>query len=196
MLCKIWDVGKAFLERISSLLLCSFDKFVCFPPQTQNVVPATRSTLQSKMGKALSMKSFRTLQIFLFSDGSGSPGLEKSATWFVELVFPNQKKRAWSCLWQGIFSHDFGDIEAVFVFFNGAVTKVLFDGIACHCAANPGVSLCSVTDGDDMFGVLFRDRVEADDAAVEGLVELQVLPLRFNPCAQRGSRRAEGFKCL
>ena len=48
----------------------------------------------------------------------------------------------------------------------------------CHCAANPGLSLCLVPDVDDLFVVLPGDRVEAGGAAVEGLVELEVLPLR------------------
>ena len=41
------------------------------------------------------------------------------------------------------------------------------------------------------FDVLLEDRVEADDAAVERLVELEVLLLRDPPCPQRGPRRGE-----
>ena len=44
---------------------------------------------------------------------------------------------------------------------------------------------------DDLFDVLLGDRVEADDAAVEGLVKLKVFLLRTPPCPQRRSRRGE-----
>ena len=41
-----------------------------------------------------------------------------------------------------------------------------------------GICLCLVPDVDDLSDILLGNRVEADDAAVEGLVELEVLLLR------------------
>ena len=48
----------------------------------------------------------------------------------------------------------------------------------CIRAAHPGVRLCLVPAGDDFVDVLLGDRVEADDTAFEGVVELEVLLLR------------------
>ena len=39
-------------------------------------------------------------------------------------------------------------------------------------------SLCLVPDVDGLFDVLLGDRVAAEDAAVEGLMEFEVLPVR------------------
>ena len=64
------------------------------------------------------------------------------------------------------------------VFFHGADINDLFKRDVCNRAANPGVCLCRVVDVEDCFGVLLGNRVEADDAAVERLVELEVLLLR------------------
>ena len=47
----------------------------------------------------------------------------------------------------------------------------------CNRALNPGVCLCFVPEVDDFFDVHLGDRVEADDAVVEGLVELEFFPL-------------------
>ena len=58
-------------------------------------------------------------------------------------------------------------------------------------AANPGVRLCLILDVDDLFGVLLGDRVEADDAADEDLVELEVLLLRALHVQKRRSRRGQ-----
>ena len=48
----------------------------------------------------------------------------------------------------------------------------------CNREANPGVCLCLAPDVDNLVDVLLEDRVQADDVAVEGLVELEVLMLR------------------
>ena len=71
------------------------------------------------------------------------------------------------------------------VFGSGSPGSPGLDKVATLCvelvsatAANPGVYLCFVPDVDDFFDVLLGDRVEADDATVEGLVELEFLLLR------------------
>ena len=51
-------------------------------------------------------------------------------------------------------------------------------GYVCNRSANPGVWLCLVPDVDDLSDVILGNRVEADDTAEEGLVELEVLLLR------------------
>ena len=48
----------------------------------------------------------------------------------------------------------------------------------CHCAANLGAGFFLVSDVDDFSDFLLGDRVEADNAAIEGVVELEVLFLR------------------
>ena len=53
------------------------------------------------------------------------------------------------------------------------------------------MSLCLVPDVDDLFDLLFGDRVEA---TVEGMVELEVLHLRTIHVHQRGSRGGEALK--
>ena len=48
----------------------------------------------------------------------------------------------------------------------------------CNRTAKPGFSICSVPDVDNFLGVLLGHRVETDNAAIESLVELEVLLLR------------------
>ena len=52
----------------------------------------------------------------------------------------------------------------------------------CNRAANRGGCLCLVPDVDDPFDVLLGDRIEANNAAVGRLVELEVLALRTLHC--------------
>ena len=58
------------------------------------------------------------------------------------------------------------------------VRFVLFHG-AENRTANPQRMSLPCHDVDDLFDVLLGDRVGADDAAVEGLVELEVFPATF-----------------
>ena len=43
---------------------------------------------------------------------------------------------------------------------------------------NPGACLCHVPDVDDLFDVLLGDHFQADDAAIESSVELEIILLR------------------
>ena len=66
-------------------------------------------------------------------------------------------------------------------FFHGAVINDLLD-VMCATASRILVKcLWLAPSVDDTFDVLPEDRVEADDASVDGLVELEVVLLRTLP---------------
>ena len=72
----------------------------------------------------------------------------------------------------------------------------MFDGMcATNRTANPGFSLSSVPDVNDVLDVFLRDRVEPRNAAIERLVELAVLLLRTSH-VHNVSRVVAGLYCF
>ena len=72
--------------------------------------------------------------------------------------------------------HCFGG--TLFVFFPRRCELRLSRRDARYSTADAGVGFCLVPDVDDCFHVLLRGRVETDNAAIERLVEPEVLHLR------------------
>ena len=83
----------------------------------------------------------------------------------------------------------------LFFVFSTALSLASFSTYMCRCSTNPGVALCLVSDVDDLLDVHHEDHVEAENAAVQRLVELVCTLCTFCPGFCPGVEKCE-VNCL